>query len=112
MINKTIIVSFLVLLVYACGPNENKSTLSSAPTPEPVVDGAKIFKQSCAICHGEDGKLGANGSRDLTLSEADLDSRILQITKGKGLMTPFENILTLAEIKAVAEYTMTLNAGQ
>ena len=110
MIHKSIIVFFLALIVFACGPKENKNTVSSTSQPEPAVDGAKIFKQSCALCHGTDGKLGANGSKDLTMSEADLETRIVQITKGKGLMTPFENILSLSEIKAVAEYSMTLKA--
>lgn len=110
MIKKSIAIAAIVLIVFSCGQKETKNI--PVATPAPVVDGKKIFKQSCAICHGEDGKLGANGSKDLTLSEADLDTRILQITKGKGLMTPFENILTLAEIKAVAEYSMTLKSGQ
>lgn len=108
MIKKSLIFFVMAGIVVACGPGDSKGKITESKSTEPVVDGAKIFKQSCAICHGEDGKLGANGSKDLTLSEADLDTRILQITKGKGLMTPFENILSLAEIKAVAEYSLTL----
>jgi mono/diheme cytochrome c family protein len=34
--------------------------------------------------------------------------RIVQITKGKNTMTPFEGILSPQEIKAVAAYSMTL----
>lgn len=75
----------MALIVFACGPKENKNTVSSTSQPEPAVDGAKIFKQSCALCHGTDGKLGANGSKDLTMSEADLETRIVQITKAKVL---------------------------
>lgn len=93
-------------IVLSCGPKEVKKDVST--TPSQAVDGAKIFKQNCEICHGADGKLGANGSKDLTVSEYDLNERIAMITKGKGVMMAFESILSLAEIKAVAEYSMTL----
>lgn len=99
--------ALLVFVVIACAQKENK-TASSSSESKPVVDGSKIFKQNCALCHGQDGKLGANGSKDLTISELDLNERIAMVTKGKGVMMPFENILTLSEIKAVAEYSMAL----
>ena len=105
MFKKSIIFSILVFAIFACSSKDNKIVKASAT---PAADGAKIFKQSCELCHGSDGKLGANGSKDLTKSELDLDARIAMILKGKGLMTPFENILSLSEIKAVAEYSMTL----
>ncbi len=111
MLKKSIIFSILVFAIFACGSKENKNSMAPVTAAAPAVDGAKIFKQSCELCHGSDGKLGANGSKDLTVSELDLDARIAMITKGKGLMTPFENILSLSEIKAVAEFTMTLNAN-
>jgi cytochrome c6 len=60
------------------------------------------------LCHGADGKMGANGSKDLSVSQLSLDERIAIITKGKNVMIAYENILTLSEIKAVAEYTLTL----
>lgn len=100
----------MVSFVIACANKDNKPKESSSPSSEAVaVDGAKIYKQNCALCHGPDGKLGANGSKDLTISEFDLNDRIAMISKGKGVMTAFENILTLSEIKAVAEYSMTLS---
>ena len=68
----------------------------------------QLILQNCELCHGPDGKLGANGSKNLTVSELDLNARIAMVSKGKGVMMAFENILNLSEIKAVAEYTMTL----
>ena len=108
MFKKSIIFSILVFAIFACSSKDNKIVKAPATSATPAADGAKIFKQSCELCHGSDGKLGANGSKDLTKSELDLDARIAMILKGKGLMTPFENILSLSEIKAVAEYSMTL----
>jgi mono/diheme cytochrome c family protein len=40
-----------------------------------------------------------------------LELRKEQITNGKGLMTPYANILTPEEIDAVARFTMTLTAS-
>jgi cytochrome c6 len=99
----------IIATTYACA-NKDKKNSSMEPVAEdtPAVDGTKLFKQYCELCHGADGKLGANGSKDLSISDFDLNERIAMVTKGKGLMTPFENILSLSEIKAVVEYSMTL----
>ena len=106
IMSKYFIFLCLAFFTFACGNKESKPTVTV--TEKIVVDGSKVFKQSCELCHGRDGKLGANGSKDLTSSVFNLEERIAMIMKGKGLMTPFENILSLAEIKAVAEYSMTL----
>lgn len=103
---KYLVFAAFALTTLACASKENKPTSSS--TSNPTVDGAKVFKQNCELCHGVDGKLGANGSKDLTISELDLNERIAMVSKGKGVMMAFENILTLSEIKAVCEYTLTL----
>jgi mono/diheme cytochrome c family protein len=107
---KYLIFASMAIFTIACGNKEKgKNESSELKTETVTLDGAKIFKQSCELCHGKDGKLGANGSKDLTISEFDLNQRIAMITKGKGAMTAFENILSLSEIKAVAEYSMTLS---
>jgi cytochrome c6 len=105
---KYVIFSVTALVLFACGAKEVKTENTSIEASKPVVDGAKIYKQNCELCHGPDGKLGANGSKNLTVSELDLNARIAMVSKGKGVMMAFENILNLSEIKAVAEYTMTL----
>ena len=73
-------------------------------------DGGAVFRQNCVVCHGADGKLGLNAAKDLSVSELPLESRIQIITNGKNLMTPFKALLDETEIKAVAEYTLTLKA--
>lgn len=99
---------FIGSALVACG-SKDQSVKTEPASPDAVaVDGAKVFKINCALCHGDDGKLGANGSKDLSISELSLDERIAIISKGKNTMIAFEKILTLGEIRAVAEYTMTL----
>lgn len=73
-----------------------------------ITDGQAIFRQKCITCHGADGKLGLNGAKDITQSKLSHEERILLITNGKGLMTPFGGLLNATEIKAVATYTLEL----
>jgi mono/diheme cytochrome c family protein len=61
--------------------------------------------QGCANCHGEDGKLGASGAKDLTLSTLT-DAEVLQrINEGKNGMPQMKSVLETKEnVTAVAEY--------
>jgi len=109
-----VILLIATLIIHACqGKKAEPATAEPAPAapaaPEVShAEGKKIFDTYCILCHGADGKLGLNGSKDLTISILTPEERINQITNGKGLMTPFKEILTEAEIKAVASYTETL----
>ena len=104
----------MIFFLVACGNDpssdssdegQDSTTASEGATVE--VDGQKIFRTYCITCHGIDGKLNLNGAKDLGISEMEIDEKVLHITNGKGLMTPFNGILTEEEIKAVAEYTFT-----
>mgnify|MGYP003460725624 FL=1 len=98
---KLIISLSLFAVVIACAGKEPNKYVTGP-------DGEAIFKKYCVLCHGVDGKLGLNGSKDLSISKVTEAERIVQITKGKNTMTPFEGILSPQEIKAVAAYSMTL----
>ena len=115
----------LSIVILSCqGKKGDSAASTTSSTPAPVATdaapapsttdaatlaaGKKTFETYCVLCHGADGKLGLNGSKDLSISVRPIDERIAQVTNGKGLMTPFKDILTEAEIKAVAECTLTL----
>lgn len=91
----------VVLWVACSGGNKTTSAASGS--------GEAVYKKYCVTCHGMDGKLGLNGSKDLTISKLTAAERIVQVTKGKNTMAPFEGILSPEEIKAVVAYTMTLS---
>jgi len=95
---------FSIWLIAACA-SENPQTADQLV----ASDGKQIFQKYCVLCHGQDGKLALNGAKDLSISSTSIEERINQITNGKGLMTPYKGILTSKEIKAVAQYTTTLN---
>ncbi|NOT37442.1 MAG: cytochrome c [Saprospiraceae bacterium] len=81
---------------------------SGVKNPKKEFTGKEIFKNNCVLCHGIKGDLMTNGAKDLRLSEMKIEERILIITKGRNVMTGFEDKLGSEEIRKVAEYTMTL----
>lgn len=95
--------SLIALIILACGQGKS---------PGKSSEGKAIFGEYCVLCHGADGKSNMNGAKDLSLSEASLEERIHLISKGKGMMTPFEEILSPEQIKAVAQFTFELKSGR
>lgn len=71
--------------------------------------GAELFIKYCALCHGPDGKKGFNGAKDITASTLLIEERIILIREGKGLMTPYKELLSEEDIRAVAEFSLSLN---
>lgn len=124
--NKSYILSFLLFalffLVISCGGEKSSQESSSSSTTESTESteeassekeetagtsnrrGQLIYKQYCVICHGADGKLAVSGAKDLSISTIPMEERINQITNGKGLMTPYKDILSEEQINAVALY--------
>src|SRR4051812_6509673 len=67
------------------------------------IDNAKaIYTSQCVRCHGEDGKAGVGGAKDLSISTLSAQEKEIVIINGKGLMPPFGNLLSESEVKAVA----------
>lgn len=103
--------AILVLLVYlgACGSSDAKDASGNeTASASALAAGEKVYERYCLLCHGADGKLAVNGAKDITISQLTLAERVTLIRQGKTLMTPFEGVLSEAEIQAVAEYTMTM----
>ena len=98
-------------IVWACQSNSS-SKLSSPDLPYVAMDGKKVYDMYCVACHGADGKMMFSGATDLSTSTLDLDTRILQIANGKGVMNAFKGILTEEEIENVAVYIEELRVPQ
>lgn len=98
------ILSFII----ACGnAGATKPADQANTTAKP--DGEKIYKANCLACHGPQGDLGTAGAFNLKTSTLSLEERIAVITNGRNTMTAFVSLLKSKEIKAVAQYTMTLS---
>ena len=88
-------------------PKKEVASSSKSSSDKPAASNRKgrlIYKQYCVICHGSDGKLGVSDAKDLSVSTISMEERIDQITNGKGLMTPYKDILSEEQIQSVAAY--------
>jgi len=79
-----------------------------------AADGAVLFKQHCALCHGKDGKADTPaakkfGAKDLSASKTEDAEIIRQIRegkrddKGKQLMPAFGEKLSADDVTALLE---------
>jgi cytochrome c6 len=95
------------------------SCTGAAPAEERApVDGAALFGQACAKCHGADGTGGlpsvANGPRPVDLTAATWHATrsdaevITAIRDGRGAMPPFSGVLSADQIAALAAYVRSL----
>ncbi len=110
---KALAVISLLLIVAAYGLAEmskkHPETVKDAVNEvKAVVDGKDIYTANCTKCHGDDGKLGLMGSKDLTQSTMDVNARIDIIKNGKGAMSGFNGILSEEQVNAVAVFLETL----
>ena len=89
----------LTLLLAACGGGESTST-----------DGAELYQQSCAACHGASGLGGSGGaaigpgSNAATLTDTELAA---VIRNGQGIMPGFPN-LSDTQVEAIVVFVRSL----
>lgn len=95
--------------ILACGGADNAPAAAADTTP---VDGRQVFVANCQVCHGEDGRLGLNGAKDLTTSTLSKPEMAAIVKFGRNTMTPFRHILSTAEIDAVVEYVRTMKQAE
>ena len=95
---------FLIIVVFGLG---EKMKSHKGGSKIEAINGKEIFEQKCTLCHGNDGKLGANGSKDLSASLLDHKGMVEIITNGKNMMASYKETLTPEQIEAVAKYIET-----
>jgi mono/diheme cytochrome c family protein len=89
---------FLLLTGLAsCGTDSSSKNNDSLPIESPAEKGASLYTVNCTSCHGEDGKMGGSGAKDLSKSQLS-DKQIKKILqKGKNAMPPMSAILETEE---------------
>jgi len=90
-----------VILILACMPVSIVNAQQSQP------DGADIFLTYCAGCHGFDGLAAYEPAPSFSMGERlEKDDRELlqSVLKGRNAMPPWENKLSLADIKRAIAY--------
>ena len=103
---KTFIASAsMALLVLACSSGDASVELGAESG---IIEGERIYRMNCTLCHGTDGKLGFNGAKDLTRSTLTKEEMITRVREGKGTMLPYKNMLSAKDIEAVVAHVRSL----
>jgi cytochrome c6 len=97
----------LAMLVLACG-NNGPDHAAAASGDAPRSRGEMIYTTHCTLCHGEDGRLGIGGARDLSVSQLGREEMKAIVANGKGGMMAYRNVLSAKEIDAVVDHVRTL----
>jgi mono/diheme cytochrome c family protein len=109
-----IVVIVTVVLLFANDPERPPASRAAAVEAAGGVDGAAVFGDKCAGCHGGDGSGGIGprlaGGR-VVQRFPDPADQIAIVTDGRGGMPAWRDQLTEEEIAAVVEYTRTVLAG-
>lgn len=106
----TLIIFALATILYACGGNETSNEGQEQITASEPDGQALYQKGNCTSCHGAFGVPVLPSAKDLRSADITLEQRIEMITNGSKAnptMISFKNTFSEAEIKAIAEYTMT-----
>lgn len=72
-----------------------------------AVSGKEIYEEKCMLCHGDDGKLGLSGAKDLTTTQLNHTDILSLIQNGKNAMPGFNTSLSQEQIEAVTNYIET-----
>lgn len=67
-----------------------------------ALDGKSLYEANCALCHGNDGKLGMAGALDLSKTALDVPGIREVIVNGRGAMPPAQ--VTNEQAAAIADY--------
>jgi ubiquinol-cytochrome c reductase cytochrome c subunit len=85
--------------------------VASGQQPQGVyVDGAAIFSQKCAVCHGEKGQgiaAAVTIAGPSLQAEHDIGGILTAVESGPSHMPAFSRVLTVAQIRAVSRYVST-----
>jgi cytochrome c6 len=101
----------LIGCLIGCTTNTQKAPVQSLGVIP--VDGARLYLNNCASCHGVDGNLGMSGAQDLSKTMMN-DKQVAQIiTYGQGTMPAFKELLGGEnEISAVVKHVRTLKKNK
>lgn len=81
--------------------------VDTSAAKDPLEAGKFIFQEkNCIGCHGADGKLAANGAKDLSVTTLTLDQQKALIKSGKTPM-PAYNDLTEEQLNELTAYIGT-----
>ncbi|MCE2711673.1 MAG: cytochrome c [Cryomorphaceae bacterium] len=96
-----------LLLCVSCGSSTENEHGSNEKNE--MLTGKALYLRHCAICHGGDGKLGASGAKDLSITKLDSLEISKMIIQGKNAMPPMIALLESdTNVAKVTSYVLKL----
>ncbi len=87
---------------------ENVVTNPGEPGYDILAHGKALYQAQCSVCHGDDGRAGRSGAKDLSVS-TKTDKEITSLIKtGKNTMPPMDKLFDEAELNALTAYVKSL----
>ena len=83
-------------------------TNREAESYDVLTHGKALYLSQCAVCHGEVGKKGLSGAKDLSISEQSKEEMFTLVSAGKNSMPAYNNNFSREEIEAMVAYVATL----
>lgn len=84
---------------------------ANASNYDAVAHGKALYAGNCVACHGEDGKAGIAGAKNLTISQLDEAGIINIISNGKNAMPPYKKVFNEQEINALTKYVQSIKSN-
>ena len=104
MVLRALSLIFLIAILLSCSEEQPLNNSDAE-----IIIGEELYNNNCAVCHGLDGKLGAGGASDLTISELTKEATKDVVEKGRGGMPPQNHIFSSKnEIDEVVDFVMTM----
>jgi mono/diheme cytochrome c family protein len=103
--NKLMAALSLLLITGSYGLGEVYAKRKNIPKDGVEVasnDGKSLYELKCGMCHGNDGKLGLAGAKDISVTQLDVAAIKQTILMGKNSMQPVA--ASDEEATAIAEY--------
>ena len=112
--NKLFVIVSLLIFLMIYGYTEMIASKHKKDIPSGLTKGADslsgkhIYNNYCASCHGDDGKKGLSGAKDLSLSELTKEDSYSIIYNGRNNMMAYKNQLSKENIDSVNNYIQIL----
>lgn len=100
---RLLIIGIVLLFHTYCSPSSTPPKKNSSP---PL--GEAVYARYCVTCHGANGNAHVGGAALLGKSTLSAEETALTIAGGRGLMPPYKNLLSAADLQAVTQYVMQL----
>ena len=95
---------FLIIVSFSLAYKAKEMKAGAGPIAK---TGKEIFEDKCSLCHGNDGKLGMSGAKNLAITTLNHQSIVDIITNGKNAMAAYKATLSAEQIEAVSSYIET-----